>query len=215
MDLEKLDQLPKRESRKAYLTRKYKNMYNLQKFDHPWYVSDKADSTYFIKHLVLKKYLGRSFDDAFSEYCKKVPIYKQSDFLEEFTNRKWRSNANYLVDESGNIQFNPDGFIITFQKYKERYRNKPVIFTSIDYKTGYINRKTKEIVDKNDSFVKFFPSNYKEIIISGYKREFESKKDPEYIRLKAEKRKQEKLLRKLNKKYRKQKEYSFKREEKE
>lgn len=209
IDLEKLDQLPRRESRKEYLTRKHKNMYNLQRFDHPWYVSDKADSTYFIKHLVLKKYLGRSFDDAFSEYCKRVPIFKQSDFLEEFTNRRWRRNANYLIDENGNIQFNPDGLIITFHKYKERYRNRPVTFVSADYKTQFIHKRTKQVVDRHDYFRYTYPENYIEVIVSGYKKEFESKKDPEYIRLKAEKRKQLKLLKKAEKRVKKEKAYCF------
>ena len=34
---------------------------------------------------LLRKYIGKPFDDAFSYYCKQVPTYQQHIFLEYFT----------------------------------------------------------------------------------------------------------------------------------
>ena len=55
-----------------------------------------------------------------------------------------------------------------------------------------------------------FPTkNFIKIVICGYSKEFESKKDKEYIRLMKEKAKQKKLFDKYYKKEKRKKDYSF------
>lgn len=84
MNLEKLEELPKKESRKEYITRKYGDMWDLRRFDHPWYRSDKNDDPQVIAKRVIKKYLGKSFDDAFSYYCTLVKKHEHDEFLYEY-----------------------------------------------------------------------------------------------------------------------------------
>ena len=79
-----LDSLPKKESRKAYLTKKHGDMWNLHHFDHSWHRSDKNDYVWVKVKRVIKKYMGKSFDEAFSYFCTLVPKHEQSEFLKEF-----------------------------------------------------------------------------------------------------------------------------------
>ena len=76
--LDELEKLPKRESRKAYLTRKYGDMWDLPRFDHPWYRSNKSDLAYVKAQRVIKKFFGKSFNKAFSYYCKLVQINEKN-----------------------------------------------------------------------------------------------------------------------------------------
>lgn len=52
---------------------------------------------------IISQYLGKSFNDAFSKYCEQVPKYQQKIFLEQFEQRN-RSEAEYYIDNNGNIQ---------------------------------------------------------------------------------------------------------------
>lgn len=111
-DLDRLENMPIRESRAAYLTRKYVNMYNIDKFDHPWY-----------RHLVYNKMcdrilqnnIGKSFAMAFSYYCSKAPFQYQYTFLDEFADRS-RWNPDYSIDSDGLIVYNPSR--LSWYKYR-------------------------------------------------------------------------------------------------
>ena len=92
------DKLPFRESRKEFLTRKYGNMYNLNKFDQPWH----KDLIYYkLADYILNNNIGKSFDMAFHYYCTKVPKYQQCLFLQNF-----RTYNRYYIDENGLIKKN-------------------------------------------------------------------------------------------------------------
>jgi hypothetical protein len=93
------EELPKFESRKQYLTRKVGNMYDIPNFDHPLSMRTKY---YKVRDRILHHYIGKSFDDAFSYYCTKVPAQYQKLFLEEFENpfSRW---SEWSLDESKNI----------------------------------------------------------------------------------------------------------------
>jgi len=93
------EELPKFESRKQYLTRKYKDMYNLGRFDHPLSMRTKY---YKVKERILYHYIGKPFDEAFSHFCKIVPKHYQSLFLEEFESPFSRWNE-WKLDENKNI----------------------------------------------------------------------------------------------------------------
>ena len=177
----KLELLPFRESRNAYLTRIYSNMWNLDKFDHTWIRSEKTDCYWTKIDHTIKRYIGKSFDRAFRNYCSKVELFEQEYFLNEFE-KQYRYDGGYvnycryIVDENGNIQYNPN-------KRKPK-PTKSITFYSFDYK----------ILGDN---------------ITGFSKFFEDKNDKGYLRLRAEDRKRQNLLYKRNKNIRK--EYGFKR----
>lgn len=196
IDLEILKNLPTKESRKAYITRKYGDMWNLRKFDNPWYRSNRTDQYWFILDKVLKKFLGKSVDKAYSKYCKLVRFDEKEYFWKKFTDLRW-GGPNYLIDANKNIQLNPK----IYSRPKKR-----IVFRSFDYEVSYYDIVTKKII-------KNYASRYNEnvivIVTKGFEKTFESKKDPEYIRLMAEKKKLIRLNNKYLKKLAKEKKYSF------
>jgi hypothetical protein len=173
---------------------------------------------YVIAKRILKKYTNKSFADAFSEFCEIVPKYKQYIFLEEFQNYEsgHRSYLDrfynwYMIDEKGIVRC-----VKEFNKYKGPYK-----FVSIDaeYETHYVNRitgavyvVTEEKKKKNPyslepwSWMNKNPVNKREnwdmtvYIVKGYELIFKSKKDPLYVRLKAEKQKIRKAMNRAAKK---------------
>lgn len=184
IDIQKLSKLPQKESRKAYLTHKYGDMWNLKKFDHSWYRSESSDLPDVKARRVIKKFLGKSFDKAFSYFCTLVKIHEQKEFLRLFNDRYWYI-AEYIIDNQKRIQLNPNN---------QKRKKKSVTFTSIDFEVGYYNIISKEITK---SFPYYNRDNYIRVILSGYEKTFKSKKDPEYKRLMAEKAKTEKRNLKL------------------
>jgi hypothetical protein len=205
-----LDSLPKKESRKAYLTKKHGDMWNLHHFDHSWHRSDKNDYVWVKVKRVIKKYMGKSFDEAFSYFCTLVPKHEQSEFLKEFENAYGWYEPQYIIDDNGNIQINKNSH--RYKKKKDKSKES-VIFYSIDYEEGWYDTITKKIYN-NKEFSRLhydmFPTkNFIKIVICGYSKEFESKKDKEYIRLMKEKAKQKKLFDKYYKKEKRKKDYSF------
>jgi len=199
-NIEKLDAFehaPIHLSRAQYLTQKYGDMWDLRRFDHSWYRSDKSDASWFHLNNIFKKFLGKSVDKAYSAYCKLVRFDEKEDFWKEFTNGRYYS-PKYLIDTNKNIQLNPN-------RYKKT--KKSIVFRSFDYQEGYYDITKKELVE-------YYPyyrhsQNIVYIVIQGYEKEFESKKDLEYIRLIAEKVKLIRLAKKYRKKLAKEKKYSF------
>lgn len=196
--LEKLETLPLRESRKEFLTRKHGDMWDLPRFDHPWHRSDSNDIPSVKAERIIKKYMGKSFDKAFSEYCKKVEIYEQREFLDLFQDRRYYS-ADYKIDSQKRIQLNPDRY---------QRKKKPIYFRSFDYEEGYYNIVTKEII-QSPRWWEYKNDNHIRVIIKGFEKTFDSKKDPEYQRLQAEKEKAQRRNDRLLKKEKKEKAYSF------
>lgn len=208
MDITQLENLPKRESRKEYLTKKYGDLWNLKKFDHPWHRSDKNDMPWVIADRVIKKFLGKSFDKAFSYYCKLVPKHEQSEFLRDFK-PGYRWEAKYILDKQKRIQLNPDRYI---------RKKKDIHLKSFDYKEGYYDTVTGKTISQNDMlYGKHLWNNHSDqlnsrfiyCVISGYNLSFKSKKDPLYKRLSNENKKAERTNKKLLKKERKNKKYCF------
>ena len=113
------EELPKFESRKQYLTRKVGNMYDIPNFDHPLSMRTKY---YKIRDRILHHYIGKSFDDAFSYYCKLVPKHYQHLFLEEFERPFSRWN-DWKLDENKNIVHTPYRYR-TISEFREELRTK-------------------------------------------------------------------------------------------
>jgi hypothetical protein len=120
-DLEKLENLPNRESRWQYLTRKYGNIYNI--LDYRRY--DKCKAPWKIADIILENNIGKSFDLAFSYFCKKVNHQQHlyHYFLSNFTTERWYRKY-YFTDNKGNIQ-----------KYEKEYPKKKLTIYSEDYKS--------------------------------------------------------------------------------
>jgi hypothetical protein len=217
-DIEKFDSLPFRESRAAYVTRKFGNMWNIHKFDHGWYRSDKSDYSYVKAERIIKKFIGKNYDKAFSEYCKLVEKYEQNVFYDDFFKKIGRLEPKYSIDKQNRIQINKAKLRQDAQRRAKR-KERGVTFVSIDYETAFMNKQTGEILSRKDYHgkIKFDFSgnayiqdnNYIEIVVSGFSKHFESEKDPEYVRLNAEKIKQKALYRKIEKKEKRAKAYDF------
>lgn len=130
---------------------------------------------------ILKASVGKKFDVVFHDYCQQVPAYQQKLFLKEIEERmRWdhyRYNS-YYIDDNGLIQ-----------RYKEDNQYKgPYKFYSIDC---VIERRHKVTGKKEPEYtwnLKNYNSNdYEGVIVRGWVKMFDSKNDPEYKRLKAEK----------------------------
>lgn len=217
IDIEKLENLPQKQGRKAFLVERHGNLYNLKRFDHPWHRSLKEDNQWCMTERVIQNNIGKSFDMTFSYFCKKYPIYWQSYFLKQFGLS--RSGYGYYVDEQGNIQEN---------KYTKR--KNPIYIQSSDYKSELRHKITG---DKKEAFEEIYikkecvynygkdkgkiyftskfshyeygvdtwkikpaykrytaqESDFEHVVISGWIKYFESKNDPEYKRLMTERTK--------------------------
>lgn len=115
-----LEELPKFESRKQYLTRKWGNMYDLHRFDHPLSMRAKYHK---IKDRILHHYIGKSFDDAFSYYCTKVPAQYQKIFLKAFETPFSRWNE-WSLDENKNIVYTKRESYISQSEWREILRQR-------------------------------------------------------------------------------------------
>ena len=104
-----LEHLPKWENRAANLTRRFGNVYEV------WDYRSNIYTPYKLAHYILEKNIGRSFNDAFSYFCK---IFKEKyndwdytpywyfmrDF--EYNIRRYRYHSYYYTDDNGLIQKN-------------------------------------------------------------------------------------------------------------
>lgn len=203
-DLDELEFMPTHESQKEYLTRNYSWMFSLKKFDNPGRRSEKSDYPSVKAFWVINKNIGKSFDLAFRYYCKLVKKNEQSVFLEHFRNNNRWYGKKYIIDQNNNIQINED--------YLNKYKRKTnVEFFSFDYKTGYIDSRTGKIYSEFEGRHYNYSSNerFHPIVLSGFHKRFDSRKDKEYIKLKVEDDKKRKLEERKHKKYLREKKYSF------
>lgn len=174
IDIEKLDALPKRQGRKERIVEILGSMHNMRdpvdEENDPWKIAGR----------VAKAYIGKNWDKAFSYYCKQVPV-----------GRRWRYEA-FMRLFNGYYRWNSDKWgidknnCITFTPYK---RNKRIIFYSIDYRTELFHKVTG--AKRSDYYwakKTYKDSDYEYRIVQGWEKEFKTRKDPEYIRLSAEKK---------------------------
>lgn len=179
---ERFDNLPIKESRKYFITREFGNMYNIDKFDHPWKRSHKKDSINRRIDKVICKFLGKHFNNAFSYFCHlpKINLYDQNYFLNYFFNPRYE--RKYSLDNNYIILINP-----RYIKYK---RSK-IVFKSIDYKElwwhprhGWVDDSYITIINLNINPT-FYDKN-SPYIVSGFVKTF-LRKDNEFRKLHSEK----------------------------
>lgn len=218
-DIDKLDELPLRENRASYITRKYGDMWDLNRFDHPWFRNYKSEYAWVKAERIIKKFIGKNYDKAFSEYCKLVKPYEQDVFYNDFFKNGTYYKSEYIIDKQKRIQLNKER-IREDNKRRLKRKEGGVWFYSIDYQTAYMHRVTGEILSRKDyNWYNWYDNkhcyrnpldrNYVEVIVSGFEKHFKSEKDPEYIRLNAEKIKQKALYQKLERKEKRAKTYNF------
>lgn len=175
-----------------------KHRYNLG-----WSVHTIGDySTWDIMFRVIENNVDKSFDMAFHYYCKLVPKYCQKDFLEQFY---------YCLKERYETYYLNQG-IIRRTEARNKY-NGPYKVKSIDFKITYRKIKCRKYENKiYDGLERW--QNEKDFvkIVQGQIFEFESRKDPEYIKYKRKEAFVFNRRRKKEKEKEKEKAYSFKTE---
>lgn len=151
-NLEKLENLPFKASRKEYITEKYGNMWNINNFDHPWCLSNKTKTPRFILKNVIKKFKGDSFEHAFSYYCKLVNRENQRFFIEYFFPR---SPSQWIFEEDFVLVNN---IITKSSNHWRNNRNSKNKFNSKKEYYEYIKANRKEERDniQNKNNKKYF-----------------------------------------------------------
>jgi len=174
----KYEDLPfKGKDRKDIWYKYRKSRYHRVGDSYPWQTVER----------ILENNIGKSYDIAFSYYCKLVPKYQQRFFLDEVNKEKrWRIYYNsFYVDDDGNIQ-------------KNNNKPKKIIKVKIKeslYEYKYFYNGKNIVTNKKPCF----NVHYESIIIEDGYVYFESKNDPRYQKLIQESiRKDKKKKRKSN-----------------
>jgi len=153
---------------------------------------------YTIVSRVLKEFIGKPVDDAFSKYCKIVPVYQQQFFWDEIKPKRprWRNIVYYFIDENGLIQKNNKEVAKTIYK-----------IPSFDIEYGYINYETGDTKTRREHN-SYIHSRYSWGIIKGKLYEFEHKNYLYYKCFYEQQFKKRKLIKQKAKEQR-EKQYSF------
>lgn len=100
---------------------------------------------YKLAEYIVRKYIGRLYNDAYSEFCSKVKWWQKEAFKDLFdTSYKYNRSLRYtefIIDDNGLIQYNIRYF--GYNKYKGPYSIK-----SDDFKTEKIHKITGHKFDK-------------------------------------------------------------------
>lgn len=203
IDIEKLENMPQRIGiMKAAKTSKEQRKALGRTSDHcingchPWTIATR----------VLTYFLGKSVDDAFSYYCKKVPPYQQKMFWDQFTPRRyWSNSRQWYIDENGLVQ----------NDNLNQYRG-PYHIYSHDYKAVWVlveqvSKRQLRYMDITYDSIYQIPYSirhlYEHRVVSGKKWTFESKNDPRYQKHYQEKLKAERKRRREERKAKEAKVY--------
>lgn len=181
-----LENLPLKESNSYYKYRKYKYKLKYNKYRN-------SKSHWKILDRVLKNNIGKSFDLAFHYFCTKVKKEYQHIFLDKFKKEYYRRRfySEWGVDENGNIVYIPH----------QPQASKKVTFYSDDYKAEIYYKGTN--IKQSQYHLKFSWKKYHEAthnnmwearVISGWSKEYSSKNDPEYKRLRNAQLKKKELI---------------------
>jgi len=127
VDIEYLDSLPTKE--------KGRDLW--KKVDRKYYRnSDRTfgrRNPYFTATKIIDNNIGKSFNDAFSYFCKNVDKQDQHVFKDNFAEFNDRYE-NYFIDDDGLIQENP--------RYVNKAKLKNRTYESEDYKTKLVHKDT-------------------------------------------------------------------------
>lgn len=154
VSIEKLEELPQHESIRNkrrnhwYIENKYPNSFGPR---NPYFTADK----------IIENNIGKSYNKAFSYFCKNTKIEDRHAFYNNFIYfGKWRY-SNYKIDDEGNIQDNCN-----------KKLSKSVIFKSLDFKEKLIHKITghdKEMFVPFEIITGYSKYTYKERVYEGNK----------------------------------------------
>lgn len=217
--IEKLEELPIKTlsilTRKRHLIEMYKHHNKRGCYDTvgdvpPWKLAE----------YIIKKYIGLTFDEAYSEYRRRTKWYQREYFLNEFSNFNHRYRYRYYCDYEV-----IDG-IITIVKDKNEYKG-PYTFKSIDATFELRHKVTgakKPEYTWNARYIKGVPHykmqgkfgyytasdrDFVPILVKGWIKIFESKQNPEFKRFNAEKQQALRISMKSRQKEAQEKAYNF------
>lgn len=144
---------------------KMKPKNNYRNYHRPIGVYHDVDNISIWKRIqrILKKHIGKSFDDAFSEFCKQVPQYQQFIFLGYFNNRFY---IKYYLDDNNLIQLK--------KKKKKEYK-----IYSDDYKLFWKHKITKLITYNRPYNSDMYEQDYEGTITIVYSKK--DKRWKEYV----------------------------------
>lgn len=197
-----------------------KHLSKLEREKRNWYTAKGSSfhkvgdySPWTIVNRIIKAYVDKPFNDAFSYYCTKVPKYQQYRFLERFENKFSRWYDDYEIDD--------DGIIRKVKKDTPKLLHR---FYSEDYESAWKNRITGHIISEDDynrlrngyywwMYRKHTPkvnlAEYDLVTIKGWVKEFSNTGDPEFRRLHSERKKRRGKIDRLDKKEKEKITYSF------
>ncbi len=187
---------------------------------------------------IIKKYLNRSYNDAYSLYCTRVKWYQKHIFRREFNLQQyWYYRPTYRVDDDGLIRLlkepkKKEVFTFFSDDYKFEWRHKITghkrdafqeVYEQIEepaskwYPRGRY-RKGKFLYYEYGAYLNMKPiheryraqqNDFEAVTIQGWKKTFNSVNHPEYVRLWAERNKARRKMNRAKRKEKEQLEYSF------
>jgi hypothetical protein len=157
-----------------------------------------------IRQRVMKSHIGKHINDAYSQYCKLVPVKYKKDFWQALfrdTVYGYRFGSGFYLDENNIIYC-----------HKRIRKKKPTIKT-LDYQTELLHEISKRPLSSKDKIYTGFGlprlEKYKYFVIQGAEYEFDSRRNKQYRKLKAEWDKAQRKRERENKRLRKERAYEF------
>lgn len=150
----------------------------------------RGEEVWKIYERIIENNIGKSYDKALKYFRRRVSkslyyLFKEN-FKKEHERITWRWK-HYYVDKGIIRQFIP------------KKPNKPIVITSSDYEEKIVFKGNHAIYLKNHLYLE---RREEIVVISGWKKEYETKKHPEYIRLSKERHKRRLREAKYDRKYR-------------
>ena len=157
----------------------------------------KGQKPWKIAERIIENNIGKSYDKAFSYYCRKVHKnmywWFEKEFKKEHEKAVYRWTHYYV--ENGIIR-----------KFIPEIPKQPIFITSSDYEQKVVFKGNHRVYEKNYWYIE----KREEIqVISGWKKEFKNTGEKEYIRLNWERYKERLRKAKYAKRYRYYISYSY------
>ena len=226
IDIEYLDSLPLRESHSKGIIRRYGSLYNVAKWEG-WRNGEKHKYPWRIAEDICKRYIGQSYDEAYSKFCKKLKEYNlknpddKSNFIECFSgglNRWGDEEINmFKVDEDKIISWDLRYFeemrrwSKKSRKFKKEYPVLNGYYEVIEYKLKYNSYYLKTYISAYEylNLNEYDKSKYESSKILREYITFDSKDDRSFKKYKQEERKLHKKLKRQEIKEKSQIKYCF------
>lgn len=157
----------------------------------------KGQEAWKIAERIINDNIGKSYNKAFSYYCRKVPKSLYWWFDKQFKKEHHRAiwyGKHYIVE---------DGII---QKIVYPIPKHPIVITSSDYEQKVVFKGNHKIYEKNYWYIE---KREEIVVIKGWKKEFKNTGEKEYIRLNWERYKERLRKAKYAKRYRYYISYSY------